>query len=85
MARKGPFAREADTVPDGGRARPAPGVKTRRRRSKEDIEPTSTRWAGSEPPTPRVSKVRAKQPALPAATVGVVVADLSKDPRGEHE
>jgi hypothetical protein len=101
MARKERFPTEPDTVPKTPRAKTAarqsgPAPKSARERSEA---PTLPPPPSERPPhaerqrrptarrieTPRASNIRTKKPAMPAARVDEVTADLSRDPRTEKE
>ncbi len=98
MARKPRFPPEPETRPDSRRKPTAarqsgPAPKDLRGRSEAPTEPppAPTR-APTDPPTKprrpvaaRDSGVRTGKPPAAAATVDEVTADLSKDPRREHE
>jgi hypothetical protein len=95
MPRKPPFPPEPETRPDSRKPKSSiarkssPVPKDARERSEAPTMPPpkrrSDRPSGRPRRADRTSGVQSTKPAMPAATVDEVTADLSKDPRHERD
>jgi len=88
MPRKERFPSEAKTEPDLRRGKAAThrgGARATAPATAERVPPATTTRPPGRRASHRTSGVRAGKSEMPSATVDVVTADLSKDPRVDDE